>query len=44
MTTVAVAARDSKNPGGQLLVFARGGWTGFVRGIGTDEFGSCPGD
>ena len=36
----AVAARDSKNPGGPALVFTPEGWEGFVRGVNAsaDEF------
>jgi hypothetical protein len=31
VTGEIVAARDSKNPGGPVLVFAPGRWTAFLR-------------
>ncbi|MEV7284391.1 DUF397 domain-containing protein [Streptomyces sp. NPDC093252] len=34
----AVAARDSKNPTGPVLVFAREDWAGFIRGVSADGF------
>ncbi|WP_320776720.1 DUF397 domain-containing protein [Streptomyces sp. CRN 30] len=34
----AVAARDSKKPGGPALTFSRDGWRGFIRGVNADGF------
>ena len=34
----AIAVRDSKNPGGPVLVFTRGEWDAFVRGAQDGEF------
>ncbi|MFI9340771.1 DUF397 domain-containing protein [Streptomyces sp. NPDC052773] len=34
----AVAARDSKNPTGPVLVFTQDGWADFVRGVNAEEF------
>jgi len=35
-----VAVRDSKDPGGPVLVFGRTGWAGFVRAVRDGEFDS----
>ncbi|MFE4665272.1 DUF397 domain-containing protein [Streptomyces sp. NPDC056734] len=34
----SIAARDSKNPTGPVLVFAREDWAGFIRGVSADGF------
>ncbi|MEV7284390.1 DUF397 domain-containing protein [Streptomyces sp. NPDC093252] len=34
----SIAARDSKNPLGPVLVFAREDWAGFIRGVSAGEF------
>ena len=36
--TQAVAARDSKNPNGPVLVFTEDGWDGFLRGLDAGDF------
>lgn len=33
-----IAVRDSKNPGGAILVFAYAGWSAFVEGVRDGEF------
>lgn len=33
-----VAVRDSKNPGGAILVFAYADWSAFVEGVRDGEF------
>ncbi|MGW0893912.1 DUF397 domain-containing protein [Saccharopolyspora gloriosae] len=35
----AVAARDSKNPDGGVLLFGAASWTSFLNGIRTGRFG-----
>jgi hypothetical protein len=35
----AVAVRDSKNPGGPVLIFAPEEWRAFVGGVKGGEFG-----
>ncbi|MET8830584.1 DUF397 domain-containing protein [Streptomyces sp. NPDC004610] len=34
----AIAARDSKNPTGPVLVFSREDWAGFIRGVSAAGF------
>lgn len=34
----AVVTRDSKNPGGPVLVFTEDGWDGFLRGLDAGDF------
>ncbi|MGH3940440.1 MAG: DUF397 domain-containing protein [Pseudonocardiaceae bacterium] len=34
-----VAARDSKNSAGSVLIFPRGKWQDFIGGVKLDEFG-----
>jgi Domain of unknown function (DUF397) len=36
-----VAVRDSKNPGGSVLIFTRQVWRSFVAGVAAGEFGSA---
>ncbi|WP_329014384.1 DUF397 domain-containing protein [Micromonospora rifamycinica] len=36
--TVAVALRDSKDPGGPILLFPRAGWLGFIEGTKNGQF------
>jgi Domain of unknown function (DUF397) len=38
--TWRVAVRDSKNPGGPALVFARGTWATFIAQVRRGEFAS----
>ncbi|MBC9724522.1 DUF397 domain-containing protein [Streptomyces sp. TRM68367] len=34
----AIAARDSKNPTGPVLVFSPERWAGFIRGVNANDF------
>ncbi|KWV32040.1 DUF397 domain-containing protein [Micromonospora rifamycinica] len=34
----AVALRDSKDPGGPILLFPRAGWLGFIEGTKNGQF------
>jgi hypothetical protein len=35
-----VAARDTKNPTGPVLLFTADGWAGFIRGVNANELRS----
>ncbi|MFY1696094.1 DUF397 domain-containing protein [Solwaraspora sp. WMMA2101] len=37
-TDLHVGVRDSKNPGGGILVFAPDGWSDFINGVRNGEF------
>ncbi|MFJ6198379.1 DUF397 domain-containing protein [Micromonospora sp. NPDC092111] len=36
--TTGVALRDSKDPGGPVLLFNRAGWLGFIEGAKNGQF------